>query len=203
MDNLEKQEKDKYTNAWEYGAEGQSRTAWYIFNYLKNILDKTYKILDLGCGNGLVVELLRQEGYNIVGVDITLTGLNQHTPMIKFTPEIILTPKRENYFEAPLWNLSFKDNEFDFTFSTDVLEHIPPEYINKTIQEINRITKTKSFHCISTFKDNRGGFVFHLTVQPIDWWKEKFKALNQKNIDIELIDRQQFLKTVIPGYLGK
>jgi SAM-dependent methyltransferase len=194
MDNLEKQEKEKYTNAWKCGAEGQSKTAWYVFNYLKNTLDKNYKILDLGCGNGLVVELLKQEGYNTIGVDITLEGLKQYTPMIKFTPEIKLTPKIENYFEAPLWKLPFENNQFNFTFSSDVLEHIPEELVEQSIKEIIRITNRRTFHCIATFRDNRKGYNFHLTVKPIEWWREQFNKFNDKSILIEIIDRKEFLK---------
>lgn len=193
---IEKQEKEKYLRAWKCGAEGQSRTAWISFNYLKNKLSKEWKILDLGCGNGVVVELLRQSGFNnVFGVDITLEGLKQHTPMIKFNQPIPpFIPKIENYFEAPLWELPFKDNEFDFTFSIDVLEHLPLELVEKSIKEIYRITKFKMFHCIATFYDNRAGFIFHLTVQPIDWWKKKFEELNTKNLEIEIVDRREFLK---------
>jgi len=203
--NIENNEKEKYINGWQCGAEGQSRTAWYVFNLLKNNLNKDSKILDLGCGNGMIVELLRQNGFNYVyGVDITLEGLKLYTPNIKFNQPIPeFKPQKENYFESPLWNLPFKDDEFDFTFSVDVLEHIPPELLEKSIQEIIRITKNKSFHCISTFKDNRKGFIFHLSVYPIDWWKEKFLSLNNKNLELEIIDRTSFLKESIPNYEGK
>lgn len=199
MDNIEKQEQKKYEKAWKNGAEGQSRTAWYVFNYLKTKLNKEWKILDLGCGNGMIVELLRQEGFNnVFGVDITLEGLKQYRPMIKFNqPVPSFVTNIKNYYQFPLWNLPFQDKEFDFTFSSDVLEHIPSELINQTISEISRITRIETFHCISTFYDKRKGFNFHLTIMPIDWWQQKFN-----NIKAEIVDRTYFLKKYIPDYTG-
>jgi len=186
MDELINQEKEKYTNAWQVGAEGQSRTEEHIIKYLLN-LDKNYKILELGCGNGYGVNYLRTNGFNVYGMDITSQVFNG-------SPYLV---------QGCLWDLPFKDNEFDFVFSVDVLEHLPPNQVELAIKEIIRITKIKTLHCIATFKDNRKGFIFHLTVQPIEWWKEKFNELNQKNVELEIIDRTQFLKTVIPNYLGK
>jgi len=188
-------EKEKYTNAWKDGAEGRSRTNWVCFNYLKNKLNPNWKILDIGCGDGMFVELAIQMGLNIKGMDITLEGLKQHKPIIKINQPIPnFAPKIENYYEVPIWETPFKDNEFDFVLSSDVLEHIPPNLVDKSIQEIIRITKSKMFHCIATFKDNRMKYEFHLTVQPIEWWINKFREFNNKNLEIEIVDRKLFLK---------
>jgi ubiquinone/menaquinone biosynthesis C-methylase UbiE len=173
MNELTKQEREKYTQAWQSKKEGQSKTAVYLIKYLSNVLNKKHKILELGSGNGIVVKSLRDKEYDIYGVDITSAGFAHSNYLI----------------EACLWELPFKDNEFDVTFSTDVLEHIPPEKIEDTIKEIYRVTKRKTLHCITTWKDNRGGFVFHLTIQPIDWWFNQFESLNEKKIETQLFGR--------------
>lgn len=206
--NINEQEKDKYIRAWATGAEGQSRTAYYIFEYLKNKLPKDSKILDVGCGSGIVVEMLRQEGFiNTFGLDITLSGLNSTNAMIKFDLPVEFNPilpiNKSNYIESPIWNMPFVDNSFDFVFSVDVLEHLPPELVEQSIKEIYRITSIETIHCIATFFDNRGGFKFHLTVNNIDWWKEQFNKFNDKNIHSEIMDRTEFLRTVNPNYKGK
>lgn len=205
MDEIIKQEKEKYIKTWQLGLEGQSRTAWYIFQYLKDKWNKNYNILDLGCGNGVITELLRQEGFvNSFGVDITLEGLKGYKSLIKFNQPIPkFIPNLHYYVESPLWNLPFKDKAFDYTFSCDVLEHIPTEMVDKTIQEIIRVTKIETFHCIATFPDRRGGVNFHLTIQPINWWKETFNNYNKDNLSIGVIDRTEFLKIMIPNYTGK
>lgn len=191
--NIELSEKNKYKTAWMSGLEGVSKTALPVFNYLKPLLSKNTKILDIGCGNGMVVELLRQEGYNCYGVDITLEGLNNHVSKIQYYKDIDFKIHKEYYIQAPIWNLPFKDNEFDFTFSTDVLEHVPPELIKPSITEIFRITKNNTLHCIATFRDKRGGYEFHLTINPIEWWKKQFKKYNIDSKKYILYDRKDML----------
>lgn len=175
---IEQEEKRKYTKAWECGAEGPSKCVTPLIKYISQCGHG--KMLDIGCGNGVVAMALRDKDFDCYGLDITSAGL---------------IPGMRNYFyEAPIWHMPFKDNEFDFTFSTDVLEHIPPQMVDHAIREIYRITKRKTFHNIATFEDNRLGFRFHLTVQPIEWWREKFARLNTKKLglDIVLSDRASF-----------
>lgn len=201
MNNIEK---EKYINAWKDGSENNSRTAIHLIPYLKRIIKSDWKILDLGCGNGLNVELLRQSGFNqIYGVDITLEGLNKNHPINTFGQELPdFVPQKEFYTEAPLWSLPFEDKSFDFTYSIDVMEHIPPEKIKDTIQEIYRITKIGTFHCIATFSDKRRNFDFHLIIQPIDKWIKQFKELNLDNINTEIIDRTIWLRQNVKDYWG-
>ena len=195
MNNYYNQEKNKYDKAWSVGAENDSRCAYPMANYIIKTIPKSYKILDIGCGSGLTTQILRSNGYNVTGVDITLKGLDlQHKPFNfgQPIPERILT--KEGFYQAPIWDMPFKDNEFDFTFSTDVLEHLPPEMVISTIKEIYRVTKIETYHCIATFRDNRHGFIFHLSVEHIIWWKKQFDQLNKNNITTEIINRKEFLK---------
>ena len=195
MNNYYNQEKNKYDKAWDIGAENDSRCAYPMANYIIKTIPKSYKILDIGCGSGLTTQILRSNGYNVTGVDITLKGLDlQHKPFNfgQHIPKRILTKK--DFYQAPIWDMPFKDNEFDFTFSTDVLEHLPPEMVYETIEEIYRVTNIKTYHCIATFRDNRHGFIFHLSVESIIWWKKQFDQLNKNNITTEIINRKEFLK---------
>jgi len=179
MVNLEKEEKEKYTRAWNCGAEKHSQCVMPLVKYISQC--GYGKMLDIGCGNGIVAMVLRDRDFNCYGLDITSAKL---------------IPDMKNYFyEAPIWRMPFKDDEFDFTFSTDVLEHLPPQMVDQAIKEIYRITKYTTFHNIATFEDNRQGFKFHLTVKPIQWWREKFERFNTKNLKLEIIDRKNFLRS--------
>lgn len=184
------QEKEKYHTLW--GKDYQpSACALPLVKYVIQNADSKWKMLDIGCGNGLTVRCLRNKEYKIYGCDITLNGIKDRCSC------------SEPYFiEAPVWNMPFPDGAFDFTFSTDVLEHIPPAMIKRSIKEILRITKHKTFHCIASFSDIRNGQKLHLSQHPIDLWAAWFREGNvMGRISFELIDRKDFLQ--IPDYQVK
>ena len=48
----------------------------YFLFYIKNLPNSEgLKVLDFGCGNGEIVELLRNNGINSYGVDIYFQGI--------------------------------------------------------------------------------------------------------------------------------
>jgi len=178
----------KYESAWKSGKENNSRTALPFAEFVAKT-NFAGAMLDLGCGNGLVVSYLHSKGFNIRGVDITLAGLD--TKYISYNNETIPVSKagRELFVKAPLWEMPFGNDEFDLTFSCDVLEHIPPEYVENVLKEICRITKTTTYHIIATFEDRD----FHPTVQPIEWWREQFSKVNNNKCRVQCVSRKEFL----------
>lgn len=82
-------------------------------NYLEEYMDKSQRILEIGCGRGYEVERLRQMGYNVVGID--------KDPSV--CDEIIIK------------NRDYRDYEpfrkFDFIYAIHVFEHIldPEEFV--------------------------------------------------------------------------
>ena len=66
-----------------------------------------------------------------------------------------------------------------FGYCTDVMEHIPPEDVDKVLRNILNAAP-KVFFQISTVPDTMGRLIgqdLHLTVQPAEWWREKFISL--------------------------
>ncbi len=178
---IEKIEKAKYEHAWKCLYTSSSGCVIPLAKHVAKNADIKWKLLDIGCGNGITVYELRKKGFNCKGTDITLNALKED---------------KKGFIEAPIWRMPFKDNEFDFTFSTDVMEHLPTNMIDESIKEIYRITRFKTFHCIPSFNAKRGKIILHLTVKPVEWWIEKFKKLNTKNISTKIMNRRDFLKTI-------
>ncbi len=173
---IAEKEKEKYSHLYA----GQYPATGYIIDLAEFIINTAKKgdaLLDLGCGHGRAVRHLRDRGYKCLGVDITLIGVGKD---------------KKGFFEAPLWKTPFRDNEFDYTFSTDVLEHIPTDMIEATIKEIYRITRVETFHCISIVDDPNYPNV-HLTIKPIDWWKTQFKKFNKTQVDTNIVNPEEFL----------
>lgn len=90
---------------------------------------KKLKILDAGCGTGLLMKKLEKYG-DVFGVDIS--------------PEAIkYTKKRriKNTSLASIEKLPFKDNNFDIIISVDVLYHQRVGNDIKALKEFNRVLK--------------------------------------------------------------
>ena len=170
-------EKEKYEWLWNHGYR-PSKCALPLAEYIAKICDSEWMLLDIGCGDGSTVYDLRERGFNCQGLDITLVGLNNG---------------KDGFKEESIWKTSYHDDHFDFTFSTDLLEHLPPEFADDSIAEIFRITRYKTFHSVANFADVRAGRVLHLIHKPAKWWKAKFNALNMKSLKFEIIDRKIFL----------
>jgi len=91
---------------------------------IENFLEKNgkwKKIVDLGCGEGVIVEKFKNKGYNILGIDSNY--------------------KSENVLNKSITETGFADNSFDTALCLDVLEHISFEEQEKALDEIRRIVK--------------------------------------------------------------
>jgi 2-polyprenyl-3-methyl-5-hydroxy-6-metoxy-1,4-benzoquinol methylase len=74
------------------------------------------RVLDLGCGNGSLSHLIAKQGYEVVGVEDSSSGVqfaSQNFPECRF-------------FQASVYDLPYADleNTFDVVLSVDVIEHL-------------------------------------------------------------------------------
>ena len=145
----------------------------------KYALDKNYKILDAGCGTGLVGIELQKYGYsNIEGIDFSQS-------MLDLIPQNIYKKIEKIDLNKPL---KFKNNIYDVVMcvGTFTYGHVKPHALN----EIIRITKNKGLIC---FTINEGiyeeyGFdkkITELTNNKLWNVKEFFKSNYITNKDVE------------------
>jgi len=93
-----------------------------------NTLNKNAKILEIGCGNGFVLEELDKLGYkNCFGVEPSIDAVNKAG---KFKKRIA-----NSYFKKGL----FKEDSFDLIFIFQTLDHIPNP--NEFLQECYKALK--------------------------------------------------------------
>ena len=107
-------------------------------HYFLQILDKEGhrvapgdNVLDLGCGNGSLVQALREDGVNAEGCDIKFKeGPHAHALEQKGVIRKIAMPQ---------YRLPYDDNSFDYIVSETVFEHV--KNTDATIAEIHRVLK--------------------------------------------------------------
>jgi ubiquinone/menaquinone biosynthesis C-methylase UbiE/putative flippase GtrA len=129
-----------------------SKTSVSEYNkvYLKQIesrvvekyFNKGIKVLDLGCGAGRTTRVLKDQGYNVMGVDISpqlIESAKAHHPDIDFRV-------------GDASDLDFSDNEFDLVFfSFNGLDYLFPKAQRlQAIDSIKRVLKNNGLFVYSS-----------------------------------------------------
>ncbi|MEI7690528.1 MAG: methyltransferase domain-containing protein [bacterium] len=132
--NLVTKTRDDYNKVADHFSSTRSSFNWiHVADAIENLqIRKGSKILDLGCGNGRVIEIL--EKFNI-----SYTGLDISENLIK------LAQKKypdKNFIVSDLLKTPLSDDEFDYVLSIATLHHIPSEEQRlNAFLEINRILR--------------------------------------------------------------
>jgi len=141
-------------------------------------LKKGQKILDVGCGNGLLVPGVMNKGAVYTGSDISerLIAIARK----KYDKEI--KEKKANFVVADAVKLPFKKNSFDIAVSFSVLHHIPSEVLRvKFFREIKRVLKPGGTAIVSVWN----------LLNP--WPLERFKIEEQLNNPLPDMDADDLL----------
>ena len=118
---------------WQYTAPQET-----VSVLSKYALNKNLRILDAGCGTGLVGIELRKNGYsNIIGVDFS-------QDMLDLVPQSVYKKIEKVDLNKPL---KFKTNTFDVIMcvGTFTYGHVKPQ----ALDELVRITKKKGLICFT------------------------------------------------------
>jgi len=101
-------------------------------------LKKGQKILDVGCGNGLLIPGVMSKGAVYTGSDIS----NKLIVIAKKRYKKEVKEKKARFVIADAVKLPFKKNSFDMAVSFSVLHHIPSEVLRvKFLKEMKRVLK--------------------------------------------------------------
>jgi len=112
---------------------------------------KKLKILDIGCGGGLLCEPLSKLGAKITGIDPSIDNI-----------EVAKLHSKEmnlniNYICNSPENLNFK-NEFDIILNMEVIEHV--SNVNLFMQNCSKLIKKKGIMFVATLNKNLKSYIF-------------------------------------------
>jgi len=102
------------------------------------------RLLDLGCGEGKDAVYFAQHGFNVVGVDVSLPGLQKTE---RYAKEVGISVKT---IQADLLNYKI-DDTYDVIFSTGTLHYLPPEIRSKRFENYKNCTSQDGINVFSLF----------------------------------------------------
>lgn len=105
----------------DYDTKNRWASYWYQINEILNTRGKT--VLEVGIGNGTVADYLRRSGLEVTTVDID-SALN---------PDYVCSVTELTKV--------FQPDSFDTILCAEVLEHIPFEYFEKSLEELQKVAK--------------------------------------------------------------
>lgn len=146
-------------------------TAGSIPTVVKELLDlnKITSVLDYGAGKGNTTAAFKNQYSNLV--------------VYSFDPVTFPNPLPESV---------------DLVYSSDVLEHVEPELIDDTLNDLCRIATKYQYHLIACHpakKSLSDGRNAHLIIESPNWWKQKITALSGwKIVSEDIIEYTSIVK---------
>jgi SAM-dependent methyltransferase len=139
----------------------------------KNDVNPFNKALDVGCGHGFAIYEMVARGCNVYGADIA--------DNMKSWKELKIEDRCKI---APAHDMPYADGEFDMVVCSDVMEHVPMDYIDASVKEIARVGCERFWFVIATDMDTPGKYLMpsHLVIGDLAFWGGKIEAAGMKII---------------------
>jgi len=99
------------------------------------------KILDVGCGDGVLTSMFARLGCQASGIDYSEEA-------VQFAKQKLSNNSYVNFTQGSAYDLPWPDATFDLVVSSDVIEHLTD--VKKFLQEISRVLKPSGGVIIST-----------------------------------------------------
>jgi len=183
MDEREKYERMHKVPDYSPGP-GAAHAGAFMACYLKG----GETVIDFGCGTGDAALLMYEKGHDVYLVDIASNCLRDSV-------------RREigsRFFVSALHELPEDLPARDWGFCSDVMEHLPPEWVAPSLAAM-RSKVRNCFFAISGHPDAWGrhiGEVLHLSVHPRPWWVREIgrhwqtvEEINESNSTYLLVGR--------------
>jgi len=173
----EKYNKDYFEKGISKGISGYENYRWLPERTLETIceitrrakINRTDKILDVGCSKGFFVKAFCWLGFDAYGCDISDYAFKHRDEEVK-----------DRIFKNKIYDI--KEKTFDIILAKDILEHIQYKEIDVFLEKLHHICRKKIIAVIP-LGNNGDRFVIprhdidktHIIKENIIWWVNKFR----------------------------
>jgi ubiquinone/menaquinone biosynthesis C-methylase UbiE len=112
--------------------------------------------LDVGCGRGEMVKLAKSRGVLAVGLELV--------------PSLC---DGETIHHGSVLDLPWRDDAFHYVSCYDMIEHLPPEHVDRALDELFRVCRNTLYLTTNDKRSHLGDLELHLTRMPRAWWDAK------------------------------
>ena len=134
----------KYASREYYWGKKPSAICDKIIEIIRPSSDFRPKLLDLGCGEGRNAVYFAKHGFEVVGLDLSLVGLEKTKRYAKEVGTHVET------IHADIVSYQLADT-YDIIFSTGTLHYLPPKVRNQHFQNYKNYTSRNGINAFSAF----------------------------------------------------
>lgn len=158
---------DKTQTDYNRIAEHFSKTRahiWKDLNCFDKFVERGDRVLDMGCGNGRLVELFKHKRIEYVGIDNSEKLIRQARKKLNTLGPRIQDIGKVRFVKGSALNLHFENNYFDKIFSIAVFHHIPSKNFRlQFLKEAKRVLKPDGLLILTVWNLRQKKFLrYHL-----------------------------------------
>lgn len=164
--NAELSEQDKYRLMWSFEEYRYEAPGEALADEFLEVAKPDGLVIDFGCGTGRGALAIHNKGVPVILLDFADNCRDEAAADLPFAVHDITKP-------SPVHGKA--------AFCTDVLEHIPPEDVDRVVGNIMRAAP-KAFFSVGTTADGMGvliGKQLHLTVEGHEAWRARFSRFGR------------------------
>jgi len=134
----------KYASPEFYWGKAPSAMCDRVIEIVKPSPDRHLRLLDLGCGEGRNAVYFARHGFEVIGLDLSLPGLEKTR---KYAEEMGV---RIETIRADVVGYELEET-YDVLFSTGTLHYLPPKVRSQRFQKYKDCTSPDGINALSVF----------------------------------------------------
>lgn len=135
---------------------------------LKKYSKNNKKLIEAGCGTGIISSYMASKEYDVLGIDIDEEILQLSTNLAK---EYFDEDKKLKFEKMSILDMQFSKEEFDVCFSNGVLEHFEDEDIICSLKNQMNISRYVVLGIPTQFFDKTEALYGDERFLPLEYWR--------------------------------